>query len=130
MINIPQTVSDPFYRYQRPKVSIEKQKLGIRIPNIDTLGKSIYLKPGTIMKFWQKKVGCQSKKDILYSKKSTVNELDNLLEELIVMLLCPKCENPEFDISREKKKINIKCKACGNERATESDLKKLLEGEC
>ena len=30
MINIPQTVSDPFYRYQRPKVSIEKQKLGIK----------------------------------------------------------------------------------------------------
>ena len=82
------------------------------------------------MKVWQKKLGCQSKTilDILYNKKISNIVLDDMLEELIVLLLCTVCANPE--IYKEKKKIFIKCKACGNERKAENDLKKILLTEC
>ena len=53
-----------------------------------------------------------------------------MLEELIVLLLCTVCANPEIEIYKEKKKIFIKCKACGNERKAENDLKKILLTEC
>ena len=82
------------------------------------------------MKFWKKKLGCPSKKDILYNKKVSNIDLDNLLEELIVLLLCQICANPEIEIYKGKKKIFIKCKACGNERNVDDNLKKILLTEC
>jgi len=132
MLNIPQTVIDPFYRYQRQCVITEPQKLGVKISNLNTLAKAIYLKPNTIMKFWQKKVGCQSKKDILYNKNITNTDLDDLLEELIELLLCTVCSNPEFEVYKEKKNIFIKCQACGSSRDIKNneDLMKILLTEC
>lgn len=130
MINIPKTITDPFYRYQRQKVKIESLKMGNRITNLSLLSNSIYLKPNTIMKYFQKKIGCLSKEDILYNKNITATDLDNLLEELILLLLCNKCNNPEIAISKEKKLFFIKCNACGNIKEFKHDLKNLLSGEC
>ena len=48
MINIPQNVNDPFYRYQREKIKLSNQKLGFKIDNLELIGKAIYLNPKTI----------------------------------------------------------------------------------
>lgn len=130
MINIPKSVEDPFYRYKREIVSIESQKIGYKIKNIDVIAESLNLKPGTLMKFWQKKLGCQSKKDIIFQKSLNYNTLDDLLEELIGLIICPACKNPEMNVSKEKKDIFIKCLACGNEKKCDDGLKKMLISEC
>ena len=130
MINIPKSVEDPFYRYKREVVSIESQKIGYKIKNIDVIAESLNLKPGTLMKFWQKKLGCQSKKDIIFQKSLNYNTLDDLLEELIGLIICPSCKNPEMKVSKEKKDLYVKCLACGNEKKCDDGLKKMLISEC
>tara|TARA_X000000950_G_C13570611_1_gene519372 strand:- start:6 stop:401 length:396 start_codon:yes stop_codon:yes gene_type:complete len=131
MINIPKDVIDPFYRYKRQEIKISQQKLGIKIDNLDDVSRAIYLNPKTIMKYYQKYFGCQSKDDILYNKKITSNSLDEALENLIKKLICIKCSNPEIKFFKNKKKIEKSCNACGEcIEITDNDLKKLLINEC
>jgi len=130
MINIPKSVVDPFYRYQREEIKLSNQKLGICIDNLDIIAKSIYLNPKTIMKLFQKKTGCQSKDNILYNKNITKNELDDILEDFIIIIICNKCYNPEISFIKEKKnKLFKSCAACGNNIEIKDDLKKLLVNE-
>lgn len=129
MINIPKDIIDPFYRYQRPKVIIEKAKLGVRFLNINDVAKAIELSDKSIMKFLQKKNGCKAKNDVLFNKTITESILDDQVEELINKLICQVCKNPEFEIYSEKKKGFIKCKACGNEIELESELCKILSSD-
>ena len=42
-VNIPQSVVDPFYRYQRPKISLTNQRLSQQVDNLEIIAKSIYL---------------------------------------------------------------------------------------
>ena len=131
MINIPKDVEDPFYRYQREQIKISNQRLGIKIDNLEDISKAIYLNPKTIMKYYQKHFGCQSKNDILYNKAVSSNDLDDALEILIKDLICEKCSNPEIKFSKKKKKIEKSCNACGdNIEITDDNLKKLLVNEC
>lgn len=131
MLNIPKDVMDPFYRYQREPIKISSQKLGIKIDNVTVIAKAIYLNPKTIMKFYQKQFGCQSKNDILYNKTLSERDLDDTLEILIKDIICQKCSNPEIKFSKKKKKIYKNCQACGEDVEIENDdLKKLLINEC
>ena len=131
MINIPQDVQDPFYRYQREQIKTSSQRLGIKIDNLEKISKAIYLNPKTIMKYYQKHFGRQSKDDILYNKTLSNSQLDDTLEILIKDLICEKCNNPEIKFSRKKKKIEKSCNACGhNVEITDDSLKKLLVNEC
>jgi len=131
MINIPKEVQDPFYRYQREQIKTSSQRLGIKIDNLEEVSKAIYLSPKTIMKYYQKHYGCQSKNDILYNKTISNSQLDNTLEVLIKDLICEKCNNPEIKFAKKKKKIEKSCNACGdNIEITNDDLKKLLVNEC
>lgn len=126
MINIPRDINDPFYRYQRPKISAEPAKLGIKLMNLKDVGKSLELSDKSLMKFFQKKNGCKSKNDILFNKNLKCSDLEDQIEELINLLICKKCNNPEFTLYSEKKKSFIKCKACGNDVELKEDLKKIL----
>lgn len=129
MINIPKSITDPFYRYRREEIKISNQKLGIYIDNLDEIANSIYINPKTIMKYFQKKTGSKSKDNILYNKNITKNELDNILEELINIIICNKCNNPEIKFNKEKKKLFKSCAACGNTIEILDDLKKMLINE-
>ena len=129
MINIPKSITDPFYRYRREEIKISNQKLGIYIDNLDEIANSIYINPKTIMKYIQKKTGSKSKDNILYNKNITKNELDNILEELINIIICNKCNNPEIKFNKEKKKLFKSCAACGNTIEILDDLKKMLINE-
>ena len=130
MTNIPKDIVDPFYRYQREQVKISPQRLGIKIDNLESIGKAIYLNPKTIMKYFQKKTGCKAKDNILYNKNITKNELDDILEDLILIIICDKCNNPEISFTKEKKnKLFKSCAACGNNIEINDDLKKFLVNE-
>ena len=129
MINIPKSITDPFYRYRREEIKISNQKLGIYIDNLDEIANSIYINPKTIMKYFQKKTGSKSKDNILYNKNITKNELDNILEELINIIICNKCNNPEIKFNKEKKKLFKSCAACGNTIEILDDFKKMLINE-
>jgi len=129
MINIPKSITDPFYRYRREEIKISNQKLGIYIDNLDEIANSIYINPKTIMKYFQKKTGSKSKDNILYNKNITKNELDNILEELINIIICNKCNNPEIKFNKEKKKLFKSCAACGNSIEILDDFKKMLINE-
>lgn len=129
-MNIPKNISDPFYRYKREKVKLNEDKLGTKITNLNNISKSINLKSKTIMTFIQKKIGCNSKNDILYKKQLNENTIDDILEELITNIICGKCNNPEIEFNKNKKKINKKCKACGYEIEVDDELKKYLLNEC
>ena len=129
-VNIPKKINDPFYRYTRPTISTVNEKLGKKINNLDSISESVNLKPKTIIKFIQKKIGCQSKKDILYCTKYSSSQLDDILEELIELLICPECENPEFKLDKQKKKIYKECLACGYKfLVTDDRLLKHLKNE-
>ena len=129
-MNIPKSISDPFYRYKREKVKLSEDKLGTKITNLNNISKSIYLKSKTIITYIQKKVGCNSKNDILYKKSLNENIIDDIVEELILNIICRKCNNPEIEFIKNKKQIKKKCKACGYEIEIEGDLKKYLLYEC
>lgn len=129
-MNIPKYISDPFYRYKREKIKLSDDKLGTKINNLSNISKSINLKTKTIITFIQKKLGCNSKNDILYKKNLNENSIDDLLEELIENIICTKCNNPEIEFIKNKKIIKKKCKACGYEIEVDDDLKKFLLNEC
>ena len=130
MLNIPQNVNDAFYRYRREKVKLSNQKLGFKIDNLESIGKAIYLNPKTIMKYFQKTFGCQSKNDVIYNKNINSNVLDDALEDLIQKIICDKCNNPEIKFSKKKKKLNKNCQACGHEyEIIDDEFKKILINE-
>ncbi len=129
-MNIPKHISDPFYRYKREKVKLSDDKLGTKINNLSNISKSLNLKSKTIISFIQKKLGCNSKNDILYKKNLNENSIDDLLEELIQSIICTRCNNPEIEFIKNKKIIKKKCKACGYEVEVNDDLKKYLLNEC
>lgn len=129
-MNIPKNIPDPFYRYKREKVKLNEDKLGTKITNLNNIAKSINLKSKTVITYIQKKLGCNSKNDILYKKILDVNKIDNIIEELILNIICKKCKNPEIDFIKNKKIINKKCKACGYEIEVDDNLKKFLLNEC
>ena len=129
MINIPRDIIDPFYRYQRQKAITQLSKQSIRIVNVNEIAKAIYLTDKTLMKFFQKKNGCKAKADILFNKNLKSEDIENQIEELISMLICKICKNPEFEVYSEKKKAFNKCKACGNEIQLDEELKKILSYE-
>ena len=106
-VNIPKTINDPFYRYQRDIIKIENVKLGIKIVNLDLICKQSYLDENTVLKYIKKKLGCNVKNNIIYLNDVNIKQkLEDILEELILNNLCFKCNNPEV--------VNKKCQACGN----------------
>jgi translation initiation factor 2 beta subunit (eIF-2beta)/eIF-5 len=129
-MNIPKNISDPFYRYKREQIKLCEDKIGTKITNLNNISKSINLKPKTIITYIQKSLGCNSKNDILYKKSLNANKIDDILEELIVNIICKKCNNPEIEFTKNKKLIKKKCKACGHEIEIDDDFKKFLLNEC
>jgi len=129
-MNIPKNISDPFYRYKREKIKLSEDKLGTKITNLNNISKNINLKSKTIITYIQKKIGCNSKNDILYKKSLNENTIDDIVEELIGNIICEKCNNPEIEFIKNKKLIKKKCKACGYEVEVNDDLKKFLLNEC
>ncbi len=128
-VNIPKTISDPFFRYQREliKIQIQNNNGGVtKLLNIENIAKSLNIQVKDFLSFLKKKLNVTIlEKDFILKKVETVDKLEEFLEEFIKLnVLCPKCNNPEFTETKEtvKNKTNKTnnivrtCKACGNNR--------------
>ena len=121
-VNIPRSNIDPTYRYKRDKVEITIQNTngGItKLLNIDKVATQLGCEISDILKFLKKKVNTSiiEKNGPFLRKTETVDNIENMLEEFISKeILCPKCNNPEFNIEKVDKTFVKICKACGNAR--------------
>lgn len=113
LLNIPKNMDDPFYRYKRNSIEIEKlnKKNGIiQIKNLDIIAKQLDRDSEIITKFFRKKLGIPiNKKNQISSDKIDVDILEELLEMFISKhILCKTCNNPETCSK------TFVCKACGS----------------
>lgn len=121
-VNIPKSNQDPSFRYKRDQIEIQihNNNGGItKLVNMDKIAEQLYSQPEDLIKFIQKKSnsGIIKKDGIFLRKTDTVDNLENIIEEFIKKeVLCPKCNNPEFNTDIQKKSITKTCKACGNSR--------------
>jgi translation initiation factor 2 beta subunit (eIF-2beta)/eIF-5 len=121
-VNIPRSNIDPTYRYKRDKVEIIIQNTngGItKLLNIDKVATQLGCEIADILKFLKKKANTSiiEKNGPFLRKTETVDNIENMLEEFISKeILCPKCNNPEFNTEKVNKTIVKICKACGNAR--------------
>ena len=120
-VNIPKSNIDPCFRYKRDyiKIQILNNNGGVtKLLNIEAIASTLNISVKDILSYFKKKLNVTIiEKDLVIKKVETVNNLEELLEEYIKNnVLCPKCANPEFTESIDKKtKLKI-CKACGFSR--------------
>jgi len=123
-VNIPRSNTDPTLRYKRDKIEIVIQNTngGItKLLNIDKIAEQLGCEVGDILKFLKKKANTSiiEKNGPFLRKTETVDNIENYLEDFINKeILCPKCNNPEFNTEKNNKTIIKTCKACGNSRTT------------
>ena len=123
-VNIPKSNPDPSFRYKREQIEIQihNNNGGItKLVNIDKIAEQLYSQPEDLIKFIQKKsnTGIIKKDGIFLRKTDTVDNLENIIEEYIKKeVLCPKCNNPEFNTETTKKSVTKTCKACGHSRTS------------
>ena len=120
-LNIGGDTNDQFYRYRMPKLELafENKKGGITvIKNIEIIAEKLERPVKMIGKYISKNIGCSAKMKsgkgmILVGKWDDVR-LNELIQQFIdKFVLCPGCGNPETDYEESKRKIVLKCRACG-----------------
>jgi translation initiation factor 5 len=121
-VNIPKSNPDPSFRYKRDQIEIQihNNNGGItKLNNIDKIADQLGSPIDHIIKYIQKKsnTGIIKKDGIFLRKTDNVENIEKIIEEYILKeVLCPKCNNPEFNINVEKKTTIKTCKACGEKR--------------
>lgn len=107
MINIAHSSAreDPFYRYKRSKVQLEKKVFR----NFTTLCKELKTPEKQLRSFISKTLGCRmDDKNVLSSSQVTTDQLENTVQVYIEkFVLCAKCKLPELDTDK-------RCQACGS----------------
>lgn len=116
---------DPHYRYKMPKLTakVEGNGNGIKtvLTNISAVAKSLGRPASYPTKYFGCELGAQTQmqvQDDLYIVNGS-HDPDRLLNLLYAFIkrfvLCPKCSNPETDLSvTGNGVINQKCNACGH----------------
>lgn len=119
MINIPRTITDDFYRYQMPELSLVYEA-GLRtiIANLQRIAKSLNCLPIHIFKYIALQLGTHHTfKDGKYILNGvhTLHQLNKYLDKFIdKYTLCHTCSLPEITLSKTLSKIKKTCNACGN----------------
>jgi len=112
---------DIHYRYKMPKLAakVEGSGNGIKtvIVNMNAIAKALNRPPAYVTKFFGIELGAIVS---MHKNEHIVNgshDADKLLLHLYAFIkkfvLCPKCSNPETDLSVVGKQIHQKCIACG-----------------
>ncbi|CAA90492.1 Translation initiation factor eIF5 [Schizosaccharomyces pombe] len=124
-INIRRDVKDSFYRYRMPKLQskIEGKGNGIKtvIPNMSDIAKALGRPPLYVTKFFGFELGAQTTiiadmDRYIVNGAHDAGKLQDLLDVFIRrFVLCASCQNPETELSINKKDqtISYDCKACG-----------------
>jgi translation initiation factor 2 beta subunit (eIF-2beta)/eIF-5 len=121
-VNIPASVNDPTHRYKRDKIEIVIQNTngGItKLLNIDKIASQLKCDVADILKFLKKKANTSiiEKNGPFLRKTETIDNIEKILEEYINKeILCPKCNNPEFNAEIIEKTMIKTCLACGHKR--------------
>lgn len=117
-INIEGLVSidDPFYRYQRDRVEVVKQKNKISLKNLETIGKQIDRDPRLIVEYFKKYFSVNfifKNGEVTTTKTIEGNEFEKALCQFIeYLVLCPVCKLPETEMKVKRKGVNLSCKCC------------------
>jgi len=122
MLNIPKTVTDCYYRYQRPEMKIfhsgRGYSLKTELRNLNKIAKSLNRNSKMICKYLAIRKGLRM--SIIDSKYylngfHNINELETELECFIQKsVLCKRCHNPETDLEWNKNNVYQLCRACGH----------------
>jgi translation initiation factor 5 len=121
-LNINRNVADLYYRYKMPRlcVKIKGKGNGIKtvIVNMTEVAKALNRPPTYITKYFGYELGAITQFDcecFIVNGLHEANKLQDLLDGFIrKYVLCPKCDNPETDLTiPSKKEISQSCKACG-----------------
>jgi translation initiation factor 5 len=119
-VNIPKSINDPTYRYQRDtiKIEIHNNNGGMtKLDNIETVTTQLGSELDDILKFLKKSLNVNliQKNGVFIRKVETQNNIEDKIEEYIQKeILCIKCKNPEFTLEKTKKDKKKTCKACGH----------------
>lgn len=112
-VNIPASVSDPYYRYKREVcIAIYKPINGgvTVISNLETVAHQLGREIKDIISYLKKKLGTRNT-GVQFSGIHSVGILEQHLENYIrEFILCLRCKNPET-VTHKKK---TRCKACGH----------------
>lgn len=110
--NTPKYSSDPFYRYKRDTLHVEKVGEFYTLKNFELVCKQIEVDPKVVSKYFQgvlKQPIMINKNTKQYQIKSIAKPLEEVLEEFIQKnVICKRCDKPELESTLTK------CKACGN----------------
>lgn len=118
-VNIPKSINDPTYRYQRDtiKIEIHNNNGGMtKLDNIETISNQLGTELDHVLKFLKKSLNVNliQKNGVFIRKVETQNNIEEKIEEYIQKeILCLKCKNPEFTLENTKKDKKKTCKACG-----------------
>jgi translation initiation factor 5 len=133
LLPILKDTRDPHYRYKMPKLTakVEGSGNGIKtvLTNIVSVAKSLGRPPSYPTKYFGCELGAQvTMHDDLFIVNGA-HDPDKLLNLLYVFIkrfvLCPKCSNPETDLSVVGGVIKQKCIACGNGNVINKGVHKL-----
>jgi len=119
-VNIPKSINDPTYRYQRDtiKIEIHNNNGGMtKLDNIETISNQLGTELDHVLKFLKKSLNVNliQKNGVFIRKIETQNNIEDKIEEYIQKeILCVKCKNPEFTLENTKKDKKKTCKACGH----------------
>ena len=119
--------SDAFYRYKRPVLLTQLQSGGngvkIAITNLPLLSKALDRPVGSLLKHFFVDLGTNGvwKDDVAVLKGDLRDTIEDSVESFISRYVsCGHCGNPETTLVTNKKKVEMRCKACG--QATRLDV--------
>lgn len=111
-------ISDPFYRYQRHSLKVNKLKNKTEIVNLDQVAKDIEREPWMLMEYFKKKFGISfvNKSGTLTTTKDvTQDSFEQCIREFIeYYVLCPVCFLPETDYKITSSTYTLSCRCCSH----------------
>ena len=124
------TLKDPFYRYKRSELKIDKCSNYLKLDNLDQIAKQLKVDQKIIISNIKKYLNCNITivNDKVCIRGKSEDDIDNMLEKFIVeKVICPKCNYPELELNPESDNYNS-CNSCGhcmNKKEDNDDDKKI-----
>ncbi|EPR80009.1 Eukaryotic translation initiation factor 5 [Spraguea lophii 42_110] len=118
MLNIDPTITDSFYRYKMPSITLAHEKNNTVLLNLYEISSSLNFDVELIHKYITMELGCAGKIDknnrIILNGKFDSNHLQKILYNFIEnYILCPQCRNPEGKYKIKNNSLRFECLACG-----------------
>ena len=131
-LNVNGNHSDPNYRYKMPRLKTTQSGSGKNshtyLTNLKSISESLGHVDSILLKFIGFKIGTNidSGKYSIKGHYSSEDLQKEIYEYINRFVICPNCGIPELIpeleiISKKKKRLKLKCSACGNISETKND---------